>query len=332
MKLALESIILTGALLMGIVSHVRAEVATQPPTSTIQGTTAKTPIRLKSYLKIDDQDRITLAQIVDRNSVSPQIYKIMEGVSLGSAPGVGEQTVFSSKVLAEAMRSDAALSKVFAIIPSKLTVENRGFEFTEDAVKTELLEKWKTACLECELSIKRMGLPVLPAELKNHAWSVEADSQLPKGHFNVKLFVKRDNGTEALYWVNGQVEVRKLVPVLTRSLMSGVRLENEDFKWEWRDITMASDGFPNENAIVGQKLRLSTQAGSILYFQNLAREKAIQRGEIVRAIVGEGTWQVSLEAITETDGYIGDIINLKNRQSNKLLSGEVVARGEVKIR
>lgn len=332
MKLALESIILTGALLMGIVSHVRAEVAAQPPTSTIQGTTAKTPIRLKSYLKIDDQDRITLAQIVDRNSVSAQVYKIMEGVSLGSAPGLGEQTVFSSKVLAEAMRSEPTLSKVFAIIPSKLTVENRGFEFTEDAVKTELLEKWKTACLDCELSIKRMGLPVLPAELKNHAWSVEADSQLPKGHFNVKLFVKRDNGTEALYWVNGQVEVRKLVPVLTRSLMSGVRLENEDFKWEWRDITMASDGFPNENAIVGQKLRLSTQAGAILYFQNLAREKAIQRGEIVRAIVGEGTWQVSLEAITETDGYIGDIINLKNRQSNKLLSGEVVARGEVKIR
>ncbi len=318
MKLVFESIILTFALLMGVLSHVHAE--------------SKAPIHLKSYLKIETGEKMTLAQLVDRNEVSPALYKRMENVSLGSAPEVGEQRVFSPKVLAEAMRADSQLAKIYAIIPNKVTIENRGFILSEDAVRDDLIEKWKSSCVDCELSVLRLGLPMLPKELENRAWSIEADSQVPKGHFTVKLFVKRENGSEALFWINGKVEVRKLVPVLTRSLLSGQRLENEDFKWEWRDITMAQDGFPNENSIVGQKLRLSTQAGQILYFQNLAREKAIQRGEVVHAIVGEGSWQVSLEAVTESDGYIGDMINLKNRQSNKLLSGEVVGRGEVKIR
>lgn len=330
MKLFLESLILTCALLMGALSHVHAEATAAASATSIAK--AKAPIRLKSYFKIETGEKMTLAQLVERNDVSPAAYKRMENVTLGSAPEVGEQRIFSSKVLAEAMRADSELAKIDAIIPNKVTVENRGFILNEDAVKEELLEKWKTACVECELSIKRLGLPMLPKELENKAWAIEADSQVPKGHFTVKLFVKRDNGSEALYWINGKVEVRKLVPVLTRSLLSGQRLANEDFRWEWRDITMAQDGFPNENSIVGQKLRLSTQAGQILYFQNLAREKAIHRGEVVRAIVGEGTWQVSLEAVTESDGYIGDMINLKNRQSNKLLSGEVIGRGEVKIR
>jgi flagella basal body P-ring formation protein FlgA len=72
-------------------------------------------------------------------------------------------------------------------------------------------------------------------------------------------------------------------------------------------------------------------AGDIVWRGSLVREKAIQRGELVRVVSGEGNWSVSVQAKTEQDGFLGDTVNLRNVQTNKLISGRVIGRGEVEV-
>ncbi|MEK6555749.1 MAG: flagellar basal body P-ring formation chaperone FlgA, partial [Bdellovibrionota bacterium] len=264
--------------------------------------------------------------------VSMTVYDQLDKISLGSAPALGEQRIYSSSVIAQALRSTTELASLKFVIPNEVKVDNRGYELNEEVVKSDLLNVWKDQCADCELSIKRIALPVLPADLKDRPWRLETDGRLPKGNFSSKFFVSKASGEEVLFWLSGQLEIKKLVPVLNRALQMGQRIGGEDYRWEWRDVTMATDGFPSEKNIEGQKMRLTANAGDILFFQTIAREKAVARGEVVRVHVGESEWQVSLEAVTEQDGYVGDTVNLRNRSTNRVISGEVIARGEVRIR
>ncbi len=320
MRRTIESFILTTALLLAVLSRANAEIETQAP------------VRIKAYLKIDSSPSVRLSQLVEMKQVSMTVYDQLDKISLGSAPALGEQRIYSSSVIAQALRSTTELASLKFVIPNEVKVENRGYELNEEVVKSDLLNVWKDQCADCELSIKRIALPVLPADLKDRPWRLETDGRLPKGNFSSKFFVSKASGEEVLFWLSGQLEIKKLVPVLNRALQMGQRIGGEDYRWEWRDVTMATDGFPSEKNIEGQKMRLTANAGDILFFQTIAREKAVARGEVVRVHVGESEWQVSLEAVTEQDGYVGDTVNLRNRSTNRVISGEVIARGEVRIR
>jgi flagellar basal body P-ring formation protein FlgA len=280
-------------------------------------------VTVKSYLKIDGGEKIYLHQLIDG-------IKLPE-VVLGSAPALGEQRIFTSKAIAQAVRSLAALKQTNLIIPNEVVVENRGFELSEEAVINDLTARYKAMCADCEISLRSIQLPILPAELKNQPWIIESSTRLPKGAFTEKLLVTQSNGLKSIFWVSGQLVIRKLVPVAARALTFGQRLMADDFRWEWRDVTHASDGIPNEKAILGQKIRLPLQAGDILFSGQIEREKAVHRGEVVQVSAGESQWQVTLEAVTEQDGFIGDVVNVRNRQTNKLVSAEVIGRGKVAV-
>lgn len=323
MRRTIESFILTLALFLAILSRADASVGEET-------------LRLRSYVKVEEAGAVRLSQLVD----VPAGYKfpksfdpsVLDAVTLGSGPALGEQRIYSSKIIAQAIRSNNELTKLKFVIPNQVKVENRGYELAEDLVKNELLDSWKASCTDCQIEMKRLQLPILPADLKNKPWRIEISNQVPKGNFSQRLFVSAENGQESTFWISGQIAIRKLAPVLNRALQFGQRIEKGDYRWEWRDVTFATDGFPDEKSIEGQKMQLTANSGDILFYRMMAREKAVQRGEVVRVQVGEGQWQVSLEAVTEQDGYVGDTVNLRNRQTNRMISGVVVSRGEVVIK
>lgn len=291
----------------------------------------KPVLKVKSYLKIDSGEKIYLHQLIDTAGLSPAVSSEISRIALGSAPALGEQRIFTSKAIAQAARSVASLKSANLVIPNQVVVENRGYELSEEALSNELVGRWKTLCGDCDVVMKSIHVPILPAHLKDRPWILESDARLPRGTFASKLLVTQVNGTQSIFWVNGIMAVRKLVPVATRSLSFGQRLAEEDFRWEWREVTRATDGVPNEKSMVGQMLRLPVQMGDILFVGILEREKAVRRGEVVQVVTGEDAWEVTLDAVTEQDGYIGDMVNVRNRQSNKVVSAEVIARGKVAV-
>lgn len=288
--------------------------------------------KVRSYNRIFDRNKITLKDIVETGAVSPAVEKRLKSVVLGDAPRLGEQRVYTNKAIAEAIRQSQLKEKWSWQIPHQVVVENRGFELDHETVENELVGRWKSLCKACEVRVKRIQIPALPAYLAQSPWILENDNKLPRGNFSQKLVVKTVQGRDQIFWINGEMEVKSEVPVLTRSVTMGTRLSSEDFVTEWRDVTYATDTTPSEKEIIGQKAKYTMNANDIVWRGSLVREKAVERGEIVKVIVGEGNWQISMQAMTEQDGFVGDTINVRNLQTKRILTGRVVGSGEVEVR
>ena len=286
----------------------------------------------RPYSRIFDQTKISLLNVVEVEGLTVRAQKNLSKISLGDAPKLGEQRVYTDKVIAVAIRQSLSQKNWGVQIPRKIIVDNRGYEVDRESVENELLSAWSTICSDCRILLKSLQIPILPPTAINRPWRVDKDSRLPLGHFSKKIFITLTDGREQIYWLSGEIEVKKKVPVLTRSTPMSTRLSAEDFKMEWRDVTLATDTNPSDKEIDGQQVRYSMNANDIIWRSSLIREKAVQRGEIVKIFVGDENWQVSMQARTEQDGFIGDMVNVRNLQTNRILSGRVVGAGEVQIR
>jgi flagella basal body P-ring formation protein FlgA len=64
---------------------------------------------------------------------------------------------------------------------------------------------------------------------------------------------------------------------------------------------------------------------------DLKREPAAHRGQVVRALVGDQDFEISINASAEENGFIGDLIKVKNLETQKMMSGIVIDKGVVKV-
>ena len=64
---------------------------------------------------------------------------------------------------------------------------------------------------------------------------------------------------------------------------------------------------------------------------DLKKETVLKKGQMVKAIAGHAFFEVSISALAEEPGSIGDVIKLKNMDSLKMFSATIVDRGLVKI-
>ena len=289
-------------------------------------------LKIKSYNRIFEGDRISLLDVVEREGLKGEVEKKLSTIHLGDAPNVGEERVYTNKALADAIRRSGIKKQWGLQIPRQIVIENKGYDLNRDSVESELLANWRTLCSDCQLKVKSLQLPALAKELAHQPWSIENDGKLPRGSFAVRMLVKSDSGRSNVLWINGQLEVRMKVPVLTRAVAMNTRFNEADLTMELRDVTFATDTTPTASEVVGQRARFSMNANDIIWRGSILREKAVQRGQLVKVSVGDENWQVSLQAVTEQDGFVGDTISLRNPQTNRLLTGKVVASGEVEIR
>lgn len=293
---------------------------------------AENTIRVRAFSQIFNQDEaISLATVVDGDNLPLTILNQLKKVRLSDAPNVGEKRIYSPKALAEAIRASSVQKNWSMQIPNEVVVENKGFIVDSESVEKLLLNSWLAICGECQIRIIELQLPHIPPAVMKAQWNLILDNKLPRGNFSVRLSIGRHGGQSIGYWVNGQVQIKKRVPVLARSTPMGKRLEENDFKFEWRDVTLATDSNPEGAEIIGQKLKFTMNSDSIIWANSIVKEKVVQRGEIVKVVVADSNWQVSTQAQTQQDGFIGDMVNLKNLNTNKIITGKVIGSGRVEI-
>lgn len=289
-------------------------------------------VQIRPYTNVSSVDRVSLAHVAELEGVSSVIVDELNKIILSDSPSRGEKRIFSNNAIADATRKHGKQRLWQLIVPRKVVIENMGPSISEQAMRDELLTHWKALCAGCDLVIKDIQMPIIPQDLTDVPWTLEKEAKLPRGRFAHKILFSRPDRQAGIFWVSGQLEIRKKVPVARRVISINSRLTKEDFDFQFRDVTYATDSTPiTEEEIIGQAARLSMNAESIIWSNSLLREKAVRRGDVVRATVDESGWQVTLQSVAEQDGFVGDTINLRNPQSRKLITGKVTGIGEVKI-
>jgi len=286
-------------------------------------------IRVRPHIVVDAESEVRLSQLVDDNGLSPETLHKLSAIRVSRAPGAGEQQVLSAASLMDALRpvvlEERRQQKVEFIVPKSVIVDTGARDLTADLVKGEILQAWQPLCVECRLVFDSLSLPQI-AGVRD--WRLQVKPELPRGSFAIAVELTRVRAQKVNAWVNGRLQVQRQVPVSTRLITAGERLQSQDIKWEYRDTSLAFDGIPAADEIPGKSLRQSLRAGEILWRNLIAKDRAIRRGEPVVVKSGAGDWEVSINAVAQQDAYIGDVITLKNIKTNSALIGQVVGAGE----
>lgn len=292
-------------------------------------------LRVRPHVVVTPNSDVKMSMLVDTHDVSPDLLNKLAKLSLTVAPAYGEKQELSSANISAILRPliqaerESANPSLQVVIPKTVVIDTEKRDLDPDMVQTELLQAWEPLCPECQLEIEGLSLPKVASI---HDWTLHMKSELPRGSFSVPVELVRESGGPITAWINGRLVTKRKVPVASRSFNMGELLNPQDFTWQFRDTSFALDGAPSAEEVSGKRLRQGLRAGDILWKGMLEREKAIHAGDLVELKSSEGAFEVSLSVVAQQDAYIGDVIRLKNPNTNTMLMGQVTGQDEVELR
>jgi flagella basal body P-ring formation protein FlgA len=300
-------------------------------------------IQVKPVVEVDGTNsEITFGDLIVVHGINENLIQDLRETKLADTPKAGESRSFTALALEEPLRpllrrlEDRTGERVTLRVPPRITVTRKIFKITNEMIEAELKVQLKAVCEECRFDITNVRMPIVAGASQGVSWSLKMRPELPKGSFSIPLEVKNADGSRRTFWVAGQVTVMKNVPVLARAVEIGEKLRNEDFVKEMKDVTYATDVAPTATDLETSVTARSMAAGQILWRNALKREVAVKNGDIVKVVTGgeseSATWQISIDGVSQVQGYIGDMVKVKITKTQKLVSGILKEKGLVEVR
>ena len=176
-----------------------------------------------------------------------------------------------------------------------------------------------------------MTAPEIDSPEKLKSWEFVDLNQMPRGTFTKALKVNYGGEASKVYWIQGRVKVFKRVPIVKDTIVYGQRFTKSNVNLELRDITYTSNRPIDFDFLDGKVAKHTLSRGRIVWENDIKREKALRNGDVINVSIGIGNWKISLKGLAKESGFIGDIVKIQNMKSKEMLSGVIVAKGEVQI-
>jgi len=292
-------------------------------------------VRVRPHVFAPADSEVKLSQLVESQGLSSEFQSKLESIAVSVAPADGERQSIHDVTITPLLRPLIQKERlrfkesIHLVVPKVISVTTSRGDINVEFVRDELMQAWKSLCVGCQLEVTGLSVPRL-TQVRD--WSLNLKSDLPRGGFSLPVNVIKEDGSSSVGWVSGTLKIKRKVPVATRILAMNERVSIKDFNWEYRDTSYAIDGIPTAEDLAGRKLRQGLRVSDILWKSMLERERAVRRGDMVQIRSASGAWEVTMNAVAQEDGFVGDVINLKNAKSNAVLMGQVTGQGEVDLR
>lgn len=208
-------------------------------------------------------------------------------------------------------------------IPQSIAVEwteNLSIKQISNRAKNRLQQK----CTDCDFRVLVKNLPQVSGDKNIVQWR-----ELPlAGPFMVSV-ANPDGGGRS--WVSGQIKTERKIVSANRALRPGDTIQSEDLKMESFDISYNKDYFADMKQVIGRKAARVISTQTPLTSLDIQRHYDIKQGETIKAISGNEVFEVTLQAIAQDSGVVGDSIRVRNVSNQKILTGRVLDKGLVRI-
>lgn len=133
-------------------------------------------------------------------------------------------------------------------------------------------------------------------------------------------------------YVRVDIAVTRSVLVAARTLRRGDLLAETDLTFEKRDTSRLGDQYlENAAQYIGYEVVQTINAGRTLSDRMLRPPKWVKRGQKVTLIAEGAGLEVKMMGEALSDGARGAVIRVRNSSSKKIVQGEVVEKGVVKV-
>ena len=126
-------------------------------------------------------------------------------------------------------------------------------------------------------------------------------------------------------WVRADIRIFEEVVVSSRPLGFNETVRSQDVRIERRDISsLNARPFYRVEEVVGQQASRAISVNEMLTQKTVQRPILIRRGNSVNMIYETGSLRIEMPAVAEESGKVGELIQVKNPTSGKVLRGTVV--------
>jgi flagella basal body P-ring formation protein FlgA len=130
--------------------------------------------------------------------------------------------------------------------------------------------------------------------------------------------------------IPAQVSIFRELPVAIRDIARGEQISPADIHWKTINISGLRQAFHTDaQAIIGQEVKRNIGQGLPFITSLLDAPTLIRRGDVIDLEAQAGSIKVSTSGTALTDGRLGQKIRIKNNQSDRIVTGTVVASGKV---
>lgn len=292
---------------------------------------ARAEVSIPQNVEISQRELLRLSDIAEISEGNTEVLSFAESVVIreDSRGLLLSQKLEAQEVLLKirnAMNSHQGIRKLNPSfkVPSHIKVSFSSQPISRQEVERKISNALKIRCHECEYKISVQSVPA-PSQKQ---WELDFSQLTNKGGFLLPL---RDGDQHQLKWISGTIRVSQLTPVTTRMILQGERVQPEDIRMLMTDVTYSKDGVLRVEDIQGQIATRSLPIGSPIWTTDLKREPAAKKGQIVKALIGDESFEISTNMQAEDSGFVGDLIKVKNLETQKVLSGLIVEKGVVKL-
>jgi flagella basal body P-ring formation protein FlgA len=283
--------------------------------------TLKPQIRLLSEVDVTMKDKYTLDDVVETQGASADLLLALRSTVLELESDSSLVTIPRQKWIQIFKAADLSRYNPQYTIPESVQIRPKN-GFVESEFDRKIKNKLSSFCGECKFEVNATSKTQFNSikNQKNASWDLDLDNlQKIQSSFVVKM-----NTSEKPLWVPVQIKAFKSVPVASKNLLSFSKtLESEDYNMQMRDIASLSSEAMTASRLSQMTLVQSVSQGAILTESQFRKSSVVKKGQIVKVLLSEDDFQISIQASAEENGAIGDTIKIKTVGTNKLLSAQI---------
>lgn len=270
-----------------------------------------------SAVEISPRNQITAYDVVEAKNLNSKTENELKSILLGN-----EKTVKITKneliKMFRTIKAKFYLPSEFKFLRSKSQVSRMELE---RKIKNRLL----SSCADCDLQIRISSVPSnMPSD-----WDLDMNIDMNKNSVNIPVFSSANQSKKG--WIVAELKRYQLVPVLNRAARIGEVINPDMISMETRQIVNPNETIISPRSLIGVQAARFLNPGQVISFNDLKREQILKKGQFVKAIVGSDSFEVSISALAEEAGSLGDVVKVKNMDSQKIFAGKIVERGIVRI-
>lgn len=274
-------------------------------------------LTFSSATEVSPRAEITIYDIVEARNATDQLIAQMKALKVAD----GKSTRIEKNDLAKTLRH---LQAKF-ILPSEIKIVRSRNEVSRMEVERKIKNHLQVGCFDCDLQIQISSVPTNFSS----DWELDLNIDLTKTSSMIPIYSASQPDKKG--WVVAQIKRYQQVPVLNHAVRMGDVFSRDLFVLEKRFLFNARETVLKMEAIEGMQASRFINAGQILTYADLKKESVVKRGQIVKVLAGTKEIEVSMSGQVEEMGAIGDIVKVRNVDSQKVFAAKVIDRGVVRI-
>ncbi len=285
--------------------------------------------RIKVYdSAIAENDIVTLGDIAEPlGSISPADWGRLKTIQLFAAPNVeGKAFQISKKKLQESLEYVLGDSASYLILPNSLAIQKKG-DLLREADLMRLVQQslqYSLSQLDGIFELTDFRLPPY-IFLPTKGQRVELETKDAKaGRNSLKFHIKElDNSTVKRFTGSVFVNLWKDVPAPLQPYNRGDRLEADNLTYIRKNLAYIK-GEPWDGKGGPWQFKSAVGTEQPILMSDLAPLAMIRKGQLITIQYQKGNVTVAQQGQALEDGGPGDVINVRNTQSKKLVFGTVL--------